>query len=166
MELCPIGVDDIPAAMKIIEDARAFQISYGNLQWADGYPSEELLREDAMNGTGFKIVSDGVIAGYLAIVSHDPAYDDIEGRWVTDGPYIALHRIAFSSAFRGRGLFPMLIDECRKLAVKRGAFSIRIDTDRRNPIMRHLLPRLGFIPTGTVLFAGDRKLAYELPLQL
>ena len=56
----------------------------------------------------------------------------------------------------------MFIDEMKKEAEKREAKSIRIDTDRQNPIMQHLLVKLGFTKTGYILFEGDRKLAYEI----
>ena len=56
------------------------------------------------------------------------------------------------------------MEECIRIADERGCASIRVDTDRRNPIMQHLLSKLGFTFTGHVLFEGDRKLAYELPV--
>lgn len=164
MTLERIDSRDIGEVMAIIEDARTFQLSYGNKQWATGYPSEELISSDAKNGIGYKVLIDGKISGYLAIVDYDSAYDEIDGAWMTDGKYIALHRIAFSSSFRGKGLFPALINGCKAIAESRDALSIRIDTDRSNMIMQHLLPKLGFRHTGYVLFEGDRKLAYEFVL--
>ena len=153
--------DEKGKALRIIEEGRAFQLSYGNEQWADGYPSPALIEDDINKGIGYVLVIDDEIAAYLAIVDHDDSYDEIDGKWLSDGSYIALHRIAFSDSFRGKGLFRILIDETRKLAAEREAASIRIDTDRRNPIMLHLLPKLGFMHTGYILFDGDRKLAYE-----
>ena len=164
MEILRSTALDIPRIMEIIEEARAFQLSYGNGQWADGYPSRALIAADAESGIGYKAVEDGMTIGYLAIAGHDDSYDAIEGEWITDGPYIALHRIAFAKSVRGRGLFPVLIDKCIAIARERGCASIRVDTDRRNPIMQHLLSKLGFTFTGHVLFEGDRKLAYELPV--
>ena len=162
MELMRAEAGDISRIRGIIEEARSFQLSYGNRQWAHGYPSLALIEEDIRTGIGYKAVVDGITMGYLAIVGHDAAYDSIDGRWLSDGPYIALHRIAFSDEARGHGLFPALIDGCRAQAALSGALSIRIDTDRLNPIMQHLLEKLGFSFTGYVIFEGDRKLAYEL----
>ena len=164
MELMRACEEDIGRIAGIIDEARAFQLSYGNGQWADGYPSPSLIGSDVAAGIGYKAMVNGIMVGYLAIVTHDDSYDAIEGCWISDGPYIALHRIAFSDEVRGKGLFPILIDECRLLASGCGAVSIRIDTDRRNPIMQHLLEKLGFVFTGYILFEGDRKLAYELML--
>ncbi len=161
MKIERIAKEDIPKVMEIIEEARAFQLSYGNMQWADGYPSLPLVESDAETGIGYKVLQDDRIIGYLAIVDYDETYDAIEGKWLADGPYIALHRIAFSDSVRGKGLFSSLIAECEKLAEGKGALSIRIDTDKSNSIMQHLLEKLGFIQTGIVFFEGSGKLAYE-----
>ena len=152
---------DVLGIMSIIEEARRFQLSYGNGQWVGGYPSRSLIEDDAASGIGYKAIEEDRIIGYLAIVDHDSSYDCIDGHWLTAGPYIALHRIAFSDMARGKGLFPSLIAEAEEIAKERGAASIRIDTDRRNPIMQHLLDKLGFSMTGYVIFEGDRKIAYE-----
>lgn len=157
-------IEDLGRMLSIIEEARAYQLSYGNAQWADGYPSPALISDDIESGIGYVAEIDGRIAGSMALLTHDPAYDAIDGAWIAAGPYIAVHRLAFSDEYRGKGLFGSLISSLRVLAAEQNATSIRIDTDRHNPIMIHLLDKNGFISTGFVLFAGDRKLAYELPL--
>ena len=54
-----INHDDIRRIMEIIEEARQFLLSYGNMQWAGGYPSESLIENDAENGVGYKIEVEG-----------------------------------------------------------------------------------------------------------
>ena len=155
--------DDAARIEAIIEEARRFQMSYGNMQWASGYPSPQLIAEDIRTGIGYTISVDGVIAGYMAIVTHDDAYDMIDGKWITDGPYIAIHRLAISDRWRGKGLFSSIIAQSAAIGREKGAISLRIDTDKSNPIMKHLLEKLGFIHTGYVPFEGDPKPSYELP---
>ena len=157
-------IEDLGRMLSIIEEARSYQLSYGNAQWADGYPSPALISDAIASGIGYVAEIDGRIAGSMALLTHDPSYDAIDGAWIAAGPYIAVHRLAFSDEYRGKGLFGSLISSLRVLAAEQNAASIRIDTDRHNPIMIHLLEKNGFISTGFVLFAGDRKLAYELPL--
>ena len=164
MVLDAINYDDIFRIMEIIEEARQFLLSYGNMQWAGGYPSESLIENDAENGVGYKIEVEGKTEGYLAILSDDESYAAIDGKWISDGPYIAIHRLALSDAVRGRGLFPEIISKAAEIGRKRGAFSLRIDTDDSNQIMKHLLEKLGFIHTGYVFFEGSAKPAYELML--
>ena len=163
MPIIPASESDIERIMGIIEEARRFQLSYGNRQWAGGYPSRPLIEEDIRNGIGYIISIDGEAAGYMATVTHDDSYAHITGAWITEGPYIAIHRMALSDRWRGKGLFRAIIGEAVRLGREKGAISLRIDTDRSNPIMLHLLPKLGFIHTGHVFFAGDAKPAYELP---
>ena len=164
MVLDTINHGDIGRIMEIIEEARRFLISYGNMQWAGGYPSEPLIEDDAENGIGYKIVIDGRTEGYLAILTDDDSYAAIDGKWISDGPYIAIHRLALSDAARGRGLFPEIIMKAAEVGRRKGAASLRIDTDDSNQIMKHLLEKLGFTHTGHVFFEGSAKPAYELML--
>lgn len=149
--------------MEIIEEARSFQLSYGNRQWAGGYPSRALIEGDIEAGIGYVIRHSGMIIGYMAIVTHDDSYDHLQGIWLTDGPYIAIHRLALCDEWRGKGLFGSIIAEAESIGRQMGAISLRIDTDDSNPIMKHLLGKLGFIHTGYVLFEGNPKPAYERP---
>ena len=163
MTIAKAEEDDAGRISEIIEEARRFQLSYGNRQWADGYPSAQLISEDIAQGIGYKIIIDDEIAGYMAIVTEDDSYSRIDGKWITDGPYIAIHRLALSDKWRGKGLFRKIIRKSTAIGREKGAVSLRIDTDRANPIMKHLLEELGFMHTGFVLFEGDPKPAYELP---
>ena len=137
--------EDTDRIIEIIEEARSFQLSYGNKQWAGGYPSRTLIEEDIKEGIGYKILVDDEIAGYMAIVSHDDSYARIEGRWITAGPYIAIHRLALSDSWRGKGLFSSIIEEVVEIGKENGAVSLRIDTDKSNPIMKHLLQAMSFL---------------------
>ena len=165
MTVALAGHGDEKRIMEIIEEARSFQLSYGNRQWADGYPSRSLIEEDIRTGIGYSIIVNSEIAGYMAIVTHDVSYDRIDGAWIADWPYIAIHRLALSDRYRGQGLFPSIISKAIDIGREKGALSLRIDTDRSNPIMKHLLEKLGFVHTGYVLFEGDPKPAYELPFR-
>ncbi len=162
MKILQAVEEDVKKIMPIIEEARSFQLSYGNMQWAYGYPSEDLIKEDIIDGIGYKIMMNDEIAGYMAIVSHDDSYDEINGKWLTDDPYIAIHRLALSDKWRGQGLFKSIIEKVIELGKLKGASSLRIDTDNSNPIMKHLLEKLGFINTGSVIFEGSAKPSYEL----
>ena len=112
--------EDIPRILQIIEEARSFQLSYGNKQWAGGYPSPALIENDIATGIGFKVIVDERTEGYLAVVDYDESYDAIEGKWLSDQSYIALHRIAFSDAIRGRGLFPLFIKKMKNTCCGKG----------------------------------------------
>lgn len=162
MVLEMIDHGDIGRIMEIIEEARRFLISYGNMQWAGGYPSKPLIEDDAAKGIGYKIEVDGKTEGYMAILTDDESYAEIDGKWISNGPYIAIHRLALSDAVRGKGLFSEIIGKAAELGKRKGAVSLRIDTDDSNQIMKHLLAKLGFTHTGYVFFEGSAKPAYEM----
>jgi len=44
-------IEDLPRLMDIYREARQIQLDSGNLhQWKEGYPSEEIVREDISSG--------------------------------------------------------------------------------------------------------------------
>jgi len=72
-----------------------------------------------------------------------------------------IHRLAIRSESRGKGLSREIFSLAEELCRNCGAQSIRVDTDEKNKIMQHILQKNGFVPCGTIWFAGGDKLAYE-----
>jgi hypothetical protein len=94
--------------------------------------------------------------GYFALLpSPEPTYENIDGAWLTDGPYGVIHRIA---SYPGvHGIFSAVI----AYAAQRYAH-LRIDTHRDNRIMQHLIEKHGFTYCGIIwLEDGSERLAYE-----
>ena len=148
---------DIPRALAIYHSARQFMRRSGNtVQWVNGYPSEALLRSDVAAGRLF-VMEDagGVYAVFAFIIGDDPTYQVIDGAWLSDAPYAAIHRVA------GDGLTRGVFHECVEYAKARWA-SLRIDTHRDNlPMQRHIL-REGFVYCGVIRTRdGTERLAYQ-----
>ena len=100
----------------------------------------------------------------FAAVDHDGNYDEIEGKWLTKGNYIAVHRVAVSEKYRGSGAAKFVLNyAAEELARTRGRTSIRIDTHEMNKPMRSLLASQGFTECGTVYISRDysQRIAYE-----
>lgn len=162
MELVKAKEKDVPRSMELIEQARAFLRENGVDQWQDGYPDEAVIRADAAAGRGYLCMEDGRSVGYLcADFDGEPAYGGIEGRWLSEQPYVVVHRLALDNAVKGRGLASQVFRLVEELALGRGVHSFKIDTQTDNKRMRHLLEKNGFQYCGTILFDGDKKLAYE-----
>ena len=99
MEIRQAFPNEIGAIMTVIESARTALAEAGSTQWqgADGYPTEETIFDDVLNGQAYVGIVDGQIVSYAAvIVDGDPAYDKI----YDGGPgkhhnkrYITFHRI-------------------------------------------------------------------------
>ncbi len=156
---------DLPDALAIIDQAKSFLRAQGIDQWQDGYPDEAILRADIEAQRGYFLMADGEIAGYLCIdFGGEPAYDHIDGAWLSDAPYGVVHRLALLPAFRGRALSDAAFDLAAALCRARGVRSLRADTDGCNLRMQRALARSGFVRCGTIFFQGGDKLAFEKPL--
>lgn len=126
-------------------------------QWKDDSPSQAVLLDDIQKRQLY-ILEDslGIQAVFALIPGDDPTYGYIEGSWLNDAPYAAIHRVA--SAGTRKGVLKECLDYC-------GAkySSLRIDTHFDNKIMQHLLDKYGFHRCGTIyLENGDPRLAYQL----
>ena len=73
----------------------------------------------------------------------EPAYDAIDGQWLTDEPYVLVHRIAVADGERGRGVAAEFMRRTEALARERGVGSFRVDTNFDNRYMLRMLERLG-----------------------
>lgn len=147
---------DVPEILQIYEQAAAFMHSHGNpTQWV-GYPNAASLAEDQKKGVSYVVIDQGkVVATFALLKTPDPNYASIEGKWLQNGPYWTIHRIA--SLQKGCGSFIM------EYVLKRSPY-LRIDTHAANTPMKGLLAKYGFIYCGIIrLLDGDlsEREAYE-----
>lgn len=160
--------NDVPAIMTIIEDARQFLHDQKIPQWLNGHPGVTTIQGDVAQKIGYVLIVDGQIAGYTALwQGSDPNYQQIDGAWATDSQhYTALHRVAISSAFRGRHLASFLITNLVTLSYERGYRDVRIDTHELNQPMQHVIASAGFKYRGiiTILRDGSPRRAYQMLL--
>lgn len=94
---------DLEGIMTVIHDAQRTMGEAGLDQWQDGYPSEEIIRDDIRNGESRVWEEDGTILG-TAMLSFrgEPDYDRIyDGEWkLGNVSYATIHRIAVLSTIR------------------------------------------------------------------
>ena len=158
----PAKPHELSACIDIIREGRMFQQEQGFVQWTEEYPNPALLEADIKSGSGYLMKIDGEPAAYMFLsFEDDPAYLPPECAWRADVPYVAVHRIAFARRFAGKGLSGAAFDLIRGLCREKGISCIRIDTDKKNQRMQHVLEKNGFVRCGYVLFEGDKKLAYD-----
>lgn len=160
--LKPLQSGDIDAALSIIRQGQAHLKAQGIDQWQNGYPDRARLEQDAAERIGFLITDGSRNLGYICIVfTGEPAYDVIDGRWLSQGAYAVIHRIAIADAFRGTGLsstvFALAEEYCRSAQIP----ALRIDTHAHNHKMQHILARSGFTFCGIVSYASGLRRAYE-----
>ena len=155
---------DIDRIMQIISDARESIGRLGIDQWQYGYPTRDIVKEDVMLERSFVVVEDGEIRATFALMLHgEPTYKKIYcGAWLSDGEYLALHRIAIESAHKGKGIAEAIIRFIGDFAGENGYSSVRVDTHDGNIPMRKMLEKNGFEYCGTIrLLDGQERVAYE-----
>lgn len=149
---------------RMLDEGRNFQHSLGFYQWDETYPTFEIVENDVKEGIGWAVKSDGEIAAYMAIKwDGEPIYDKIDGAWGSEGPFLAVHRIAIGDKFRGTGISGKIFGLIEELGLSRGYHTIRIDTDFPNLVMQHVLEKSGFTRRGIVFYseAEGNRIAYD-----
>ena len=141
----PAKISDIESIMPIFDCARRFMSGTGNpKQWEAGYPSKELIECDIQNGNLYTIVDGDEIHGVFALIAGiEPTYSFIDGTWLNDEPYAAIHRLASNG--KTKGIFDTAVDYAKLLYE-----NLRIDTHEDNKIMRYLIEKNKFQFCGTI----------------
>lgn len=151
-------LEDIPSMLEIFAVARQFMAKTGNPnQWADTYPSIELLTADIESGDSYLcLLEEMIVATFVLRDGDDPTYDMIyEGAWQNDHPYATIHRIASNGEVKG------IFSTVMSFALQHH-HTIRIDTHRDNVVMQNILQKSGFVYCGIIhCWNGDERLAYQ-----
>ena len=150
----PNDWDDI---MEIYAIARGFMKTTGNpTQWGDTFPPEDMVREDIQLQQNYVVELDGRVQAVFALIPGvDPTYVVIEGAWLNDEPYAAVHRVASRGEVKG------LTDLILNWALEQYD-NIRIDTHEDNVPMQRAITRNGFAPCGRVWMEdGSPRIAYH-----
>ncbi len=162
MELRKADLPELPFIWEIIQQAIEQRRQDGSEQWQQGYPNEQTIEEDITNGWGYVLIENAQVIAYAAIiVGNEPAYENIQGKWLTDGTYVVIHRVATSNAVKGRGVATQLFRMIEELALAHDVYSIRVDTNFDNVPMLKILERLNYVYCGEVFFIGANRMAFE-----
>ncbi len=148
---------DIPEMRQVFDIAREYQLERGIIQWAEGYPSEELILDDIARKAAYVAFNEAdELVGVISVFTDpDPTYAEIEGEWLNDAPYATVHRIASNGKEKGVG---------QKLLrwVQKNHANVRIDTHEDNQPMKHILNKLGYKYTGVIYIEnGEARDAYH-----
>lgn len=156
---------DADRIWQILQEAIQKRKEEGSNQWQDGYPNQDVIAKDISDQIGFVLVSDNLVIGYVAIgINDEPAYDSIEGKWLTKADFVVFHRAAISKDFIGQGLARKLFKAIEDYALSKGIYSVKADTNFDNGPMLHLFDKLGYKYCGEVYFRNSPRKAYEKEL--
>lgn len=162
-------LDEIDEVMNAVEDSRETLRLQGNGQWQDGYPNRDDFINDINNGRLFAVTDEedpNILVGVCALTYREEDYHHLyEGEWLTDLPYMVMHRVALKKEYRGKGYGKKLFSVFVEQAKKEGYRSLRIDTHEGNAIMRHLISALGFKLCGKAILPPNKdRMVFELVL--
>lgn len=149
--------DDLGEILKIYAIARRMMQATGNPdQWGNDRPKYDAIVKDIELADMYVIEENNEILGVFSLIDFDNDYINIQGEWLNDEPYLAIHKIA-SSGKKG-GIFSQVL-EFAKTKTK----NIRIDTHKHNKIMQLHIKKNGFQYVGIVYIDGElERLAYHL----
>ena len=157
---------DIQQIMDIIEQAKISLKENGIDQWQDGYPNQDTILTDIIQGQSYILEKDNNIIATVMISSQkDPNYTRIEdGCWLQDGSYSVIHRIAINPLYKGRNIASIVIQNAYLLYPN--VHSIRADTHEHNIAMQRLLEKNSFQYCGIIYLSdGSKRRAYEKVLR-
>lgn len=141
----PVRADELDAAFEVIEEGRRAIAALGIDQWQNGNPSRGSIAADIENGRLYGAYDDAGLCAVCALCGGiEPYYNKIEGEWLTNGPYITIHRMAARLRARHTGAANALVREAERIAVASGIRSLRADTHRGNAVMQRFMDKNGF----------------------
>jgi GNAT superfamily N-acetyltransferase len=153
---------EVPAIWEILQQAIERRKQDGSQQWQDGYPNEQSIHTDLANGSAYVLTEKDEIIAYAAIIFDvEPAYTDIQGKWLTNEDYVVVHRVATSNKVLGKGIATHLFKLIEDLAITSNVYSIKVDTNFDNLAMLRILDKLDYTYCGEVFFRGSARKAFE-----
>ncbi len=154
--------NDVERIFEILQQAIVRRKNDGSNQWQDGYPNRDTVQADLEREIGFVLTENDTVVAYSAVILNDePAYDKIIGKWITNGNFYVVHRVAVSDEVAGKGYATEIFRRIENLAIQHKIYSIKVDTNFDNLAMLHIIKKLGFIKCGKVEFRGSERLAFE-----
>lgn len=149
---------DIPQLLEIFTLARNFMARTGNPnQWDESYPNEEILRDDIRAGESYVCLEDNqIVATFVLRSGEEPTYQKIyQGAWLSQTPYVTIHRIASNGQVKG------ILHAAMEFALEQHK-CIRIDTHRDNVVMQNAIKKEGFRYCGIIYcWENAERLAYQ-----
>lgn len=153
---------DVSVIGRIFNDAVARMLSEGKRQWNENYPTPMHALADINSHNGYVLENNGTVVAYGAVIfTGEAAYDNLNGEWLTDEPYVVVHRMAVALHAQCQGIARRFLKAVERLAAEKGIGSFRIDTNFDNDRMLRLLDTCGFEHCGKITYESGERIAFE-----
>lgn len=155
--------ENVPRILEIMDQAKALMQQEGRHQWDHTYPTEEHINNDIEHGYGYVLCEEDHIVAYAAVVfDGEPTYRTIDGHWLSDDPYVVVHRLAVAQERRRHGVAKAFMQHVEALSIAKGVSSFKVDTNHDNTYMQKVFETCGFTYCGIItLQRGGQRMAYE-----
>lgn len=154
---------DLIDIMVIIEKAKIYMKENKINQWNEIYPNEDVFLADLKENRLYVADIDGKVIGMAVLVlDGDADYKNIDGKWLFDGKYGVIHRIAVHPDFKSQNVAKNLLNFFENKLINLGYNSIRVDTHKDNKSMLRFIEKNGFQKCGIVYIRKtDERIAFE-----
>ena len=158
---------DLIDIMLIIEKAKIYKKENKINQWNENYPNEDVFLTDLKENRLYVADIDGKVVGMAVLVlDGDADYKNIDGKWLVNGKYGVIHRIAVNPDYKSQNVAKNLLDFFENKLKELNYDSIRVDTHKDNKSMLRFIEKNGFQKCGIVYIRKtDERIAFEKPLK-
>lgn len=154
---------DLVDIMIIIEKAKIYMKENKINQWSENYPNEDVFLADLKENRLYVAEIDKKVVGMAVLVlDGDADYKNIDGKWLSDGEYGVIHRIAVNPDYKSQNVAKNLLDFFEDKLKELNYDSIRVDTHKDNKSMLRFIEKNGFQKCGIVYIRKtDERIAFE-----
>lgn len=156
--------EEINKVLNIIDEAKETLKKNNINQWQNGYPNKDVILNDIKKSESYVLDHDGEIIGTTALsFNGEKTYDKIyEGKWLSNGAYAVIHRIAVVKIEGLKGIGTEILKKSEEICLSKGIRNIKIDTHKDNKAMQGLLLKNNYEYCGVIyLEDGSKRIAFE-----
>ena len=150
-------LDDI---MQVYKSCVSGMIALGIDQWDESYPNREIIEQDLEIGDYYVgLINNEIVAGIKIDSVQDPTYLTIDWADKTNN-FMVVHRLCSKTKVWGNGIGRKMMSFAENLALKKGHFSIRLDTYINNPKAIAFYKSIGYKQLGHIHLKADKDIYY------
>ena len=166
MEFIKATINDKEDLKNIIILAINHMKEENNNQWYDADIILNTTMKSVVNNTHYIVKENNETIGMFSMIyGIDETYNEIDGKWINNDPYVTIHKIAVK--YYNLKIASKILDFVIKNAINNNIYNIRIDTHEDNISMKKFLEKHNFIKCGIISITKDfndkksLRLAYQ-----
>ena len=127
-------MQDAERIWTLMQQAKAQMYREGKQQWDESYPLPCHIEADIAKGYAHVLCLEDVVVAYGAVAFEgEPAYDVIDGEWLSVQPYVVVHRLAVADEVKRQGVATRFMQEVERLAMAYRSLTVPLIVPRLYP---------------------------------